>query len=170
MSSPKKKFAFAATPIVIILLACAAFYFKPWTAFTSSTIDQALPTASAPAGVTAGASATASPTAPRTLASGSFVSQDHTTSGDALFVEVSPSETYLRLENFSVDNGPDLKVVISPSEQDLKAGRYTSLGPLQATNGNQNYVIPPTIDLATTRYVTIWCERFSSPFGSASLT
>lgn len=162
----RKPAILAALTILVIVIAAGLWFFKPWTAFTSSTIDESLPTATSEvaAGQNGEGSAEApAPAEPEVLGEGPFFSQDHATSGTAKFVRIG-DETILRFAGFQVDNGPDLKVVMATDEQALRAGDYVTLGELKATNGNQNYPVSEPLP-----YVTIWCERFASPFGSAEV-
>jgi hypothetical protein len=48
----------------------------------------------------------------------------------------------------------------------VAVGAY--LGALKGNRGNQQYAIPPGIDV-NDRVVVIWCRAFSAPFGSAQL-
>ena len=161
----KKPAILAALTILVIVIAAGLWFFKPWTAFTSSTIDESLTaTSEVAAGQNGEGSAEApAPAEPEVLGEGAFFSQDHATSGTAKFVRIG-DETILRFAGFQVDNGPDLKVVMATDEQALRAGDYVTLGELKATNGNQNYPVSEPLP-----YVTIWCERFASPFGSAEV-
>ncbi len=76
-----------------LLLVGAALAFEPWTAFTSSTVNEADPLVSAPA-------ATGEPTevAPPEIARGEFVSQEHGTSGVARILLGPDGSLALRLE------------------------------------------------------------------------
>ena len=47
---------------------------------------------------------------------------------------------------------------------------YSSLGELKGNHGNENYVIPASLDPAGFRSVSIWCNRFNVSFGAAELT
>jgi hypothetical protein len=47
---------------------------------------------------------------------------------------------------------------------------YSSLGELKGHHGNENYVIPASLDLSGFRSVSIWCNRFNVSFGAAELT
>jgi len=94
-------------------------------------------------------------------------------SGSAKIFTQEDGSHLLRLENFSVSNGPDLYVTLvknaNPKKgKDVKAG-YESLGLLKATNGNQNYEIPANIDLSQYNSVVIYCRAFSVVFSVASL-
>lgn len=95
--------------------------------------------------------------------SGTFVANDHATSGSAKVYEKDGKIT-LVFENFKTDNGPDLKVYLS---KDLKASAFVDLGKLKSTNGNFNYAT--TANTEEYRYVLIWCKQFSALFGNAEL-
>jgi hypothetical protein len=74
----------------------------------------------------------------------------------------------LRVEEFSVTNGPDLFVVLSP-EADGYADGSLNLGGLKATDGNFNYAIPEGTDLAQYRSAVVWCRSFNVTFAYATL-
>jgi hypothetical protein len=100
---------------------------------------------------------------------GTFVSRDHPTSGTAVVLGNGTDERFLRFEPFETDNGPDLNVYLVNSS----AGGvedFVDLGNLKGNIGDQNYEIPPHVDLTVHDTVVIWCVRFSSPFGEATLT
>lgn len=104
---------------------------------------------------------------PVTLFRGTFINGPYgATSGTARIIKDSSGAHHLYLENFTVSNGPDLKVYLS---SDLSATKYLRLGNLKSTNGNQLYDIPGTPDYAEYKYALIWCERFAHLFGSALL-
>jgi hypothetical protein len=117
-------------------------------------------------------SATPSPTAtafvPTTLAAGSFHGTDdfHFGRGKASVIEVEPGRYHLRLEDFSVRNGPDLYVYLSTS-----AGDYSDdaleLGKLKATDGSFGYDLPAGTDPSRFRSAIIWCKQFSHLFAVA---
>lgn len=85
--------------------------------------------------------------------------------GQALVLADGTGRRVLRLEEFSGQNGPDLKVYLRAAN-----GDFVSLGDLQGNIGNQNYEIPEDVDLSVFSTVDIWCERFSVGFGLAPLT
>ena len=85
--------------------------------------------------------------------------------GEALVLNDGSAQRFLRFENFSSDNGPDLKVVLRAENGDL-----VNLGPLQGNIGDQNYEIPEDVDLDVFSFVEIYCERFSVIFGGAQLS
>ena len=88
-----------------------------------------------------------------------------TTSGKGLIVKTG--DTYrLRLEQFMVNSGPDLKVYISREKQPLN---FIRLGNLKALTGDQEYEIPGTPDFSDYRFLLIHCEKFNHLFGSGEL-
>lgn len=100
-----------------------------------------------------------------TLVSGSFAGVSrYTISGDALVLNDGTEQRFLRFEDFESSNGPDLKVYLRAAD-----GRFVSLGDLKGNIGNQNYEIPPELDLDVFNTVQIWCERFGVEFGNAVL-
>jgi hypothetical protein len=111
---------------------------------------------------------TASPFAATTVTTGQFTGTDdfHFGQGTASIVEVGPGRFHLRLEDFSVRNGPDLFVYLSPDP----AG-YTDdsleLGKLKATDGSFGYELPGGVDPARFRSALIWCKQFSHLFAVA---
>jgi hypothetical protein len=139
------------------------------TAVPSSTPVAASPAASVrPPG--ASPEPTVSPTPSVAALRGRFVGADdfHFARGTARLVETSPRQFTLRLEQFSVRNGPDLFVYLSP-EADGYAKGAIELGRLKATDGSFNYRIPAGTDVSRVRSVVIWCKAFSVPFGVAQL-
>jgi hypothetical protein len=108
------------------------------------------------------------------VASGRFVAQEHPTRGSVRILRLSGGERYVRLEGFSTSDGPDLHVWITDqaaggSWGKYDDGRYVRLGELKGTDGNQNYRVPASADLAGMRSVVIWCDRFNVAFGSAPI-
>lgn len=99
---------------------------------------------------------------------GSFESLDHETAGIASVIG-SGDERYVRFEDFHTSNGPDLRVYLIPDDGD---GVYDAidLGPLKGNVGDQNYLLPTTADLTHYSRVLVWCVRFDSPFGAATLS
>jgi hypothetical protein len=151
--------------------------FEPWRAFTSSHLDEPVPVAatSKDASVpTTQSDAPPPPPGPEVLAEGTFVSQEHDTSGTARVLLLEDGSRILRLEGFSTSDGPDVHVWLSTATaggdwHKYDDDRYVALGEIKATDGNHNYAIPPEADLAGLRSAVIWCDRFNVSFGSAAL-
>lgn len=132
---------------------------------------------SAPSAVPSGSPAApptpaATPFTASTVARGEFRGTDdfHFGRGTASLVEVEPGRYHLRLDEFSVRNGPDLFVYLSPAV-DGYADDALELGKLKATDGSFGYDLPDGIDPARFRSALIWCKQFShlfavAPFGA----
>jgi hypothetical protein len=121
-----------------------------------------------PGSPTAPPTPSAPPFTPTTLASGEFSGTDdfHFGRGTASIVEVEPGRYHLRLEDFSVRNGPDLFVYLSP-DADGYADDALDLGKLKATDGSFGYDLPDGVDPARFRSALIWCKQFSHLFAVA---
>jgi hypothetical protein len=102
-------------------------------------------------------------------ASGTFVSLDHDTSGRAVVLGNGTDQRFLRFEDFSTSNGPDVNIYLVNSSAGGVTD-YVDLGDMKGNVGDQNYEIPAGVDLAVYDRVLLWCVRFSSPFGEALLT
>jgi hypothetical protein len=114
------------------------------------------------------------PSFPLTLGEGAFIDLAHTGTGVARVIELEDGTRILRFEDLDVLNGPDLRVILSPSalvEDDgaYDDGAFIDLGPLKGNKGNQNYEIPPEIDLDDFATVAIWCRRFNVSFNAAPI-
>ncbi|GAA1096502.1 MULTISPECIES: DM13 domain-containing protein [Kitasatospora] len=172
-------------PLAVLVLLVGGFglyLFAPWKAFTSTSVDEALPSASASASVSAGpavsaaattAAATA-PAAPVDLARGGFVAGEHPTTGTARLVRLADGTVVLRLEDLRTSDGPDVRVYLSAlpaaeSRLDSLGEGAVELDRLKGNLGNQNYTVPPGTDLERVRSAVIWCHRFSVGFGAADL-
>lgn len=175
---------------LVVAAAIALYLFQPWRLVTRSTVDEALPVAGSvatqtmsttEAGATSesaltGTATTAAPrpTEPQTLAQGRFVDAEHATSGTARIIRLADGSRYVRLEDLSSSDGPDLHVWLTdqPSGGEWGSyddGRYVALGALKGTDGNQNYAIPAEVELDGLISVVIWCDRFDVAFGTAAL-
>lgn len=100
------------------------------------------------------------------VAGGNFMRRFHSVEGRALLIK-NESETVVRFEDFRTDNGPRLHIYLSA---DLGADDFVDLGPIKATKGNVNYMIPAGTDTGKYRYVLVWCKPFGVLFSYAELT
>ena len=123
------------------------------------------------------ATATAPPTDPIRLLEGEFIDGDflHFGDGTATIYELSDGSRLLRFEEFKVTNGPDLRVLITPDNNPfdhdaLAEAGYTELGRLKGNIGNQNYEIPPDVDIDSIGSVVIYCKPFAVIFSVAPLS
>ena len=108
--------------------------------------------------------------ASRTVASGKFHGTDdfHFGSGMASIIEIAQGRYQLRLDEFSVRNGPDLYVYLSTAS-DAYTDDAVELGTLKATDGSFGYELPAGTDPARFRSAIIWCKQFSHLFAAAPL-
>ena len=106
-----------------------------------------------------------------TVATGEFTGTDdfHYGSGTASIIETSPGRFSLRFEAFSVRNGPDLFVYLSPDAGGYEDGAL-ELGRLKATDGSFNYQLPAGTDPADFASALIWCKQFAHLFALAPLS
>jgi Electron transfer DM13 len=151
-----------AIPAVLIAGAIAWYAFRPERLIVNKAVSEALPTVAQAA------------SSEKTLASGSFHTVAHDTSGTATIHELADGSRVLRFTNFKTSNGPDVHVYLvaaadaSDSETVKKAG-FIDLGEIKGNIGDQNYTLGPQVDLAKYRAVSVWCKRFSANFGTAPL-
>jgi hypothetical protein len=101
----------------------------------------------------------------RTIRAGEFRGLEHDTTGRASILVLRDGSRYLRFEDLSTSNGPELRVYLS----EIDAGddwyaygeRFIDLGALKGNVGDQNYRVPEGIELSQYRSTVIWCRRFS---------
>lgn len=107
----------------------------------------------------------------RVVGRGAFRGADdfHFGRGTAQLVATTEGRHVLRLEQFSVRNGPDLFVYLSPRTDGYGEGAL-NLGALKATDGSFNYDIPGGTDVARFKSAIIWCRQFSVLFAVAPLS
>lgn len=108
------------------------------------------------------------------LAQGVFYSVAHAGRGTANVYQVEDIGLVLRLEEFEVEDGPDLHVYLTTQDTventsgvDLADG--LDLGVLKGLSGDQNYELPAGIDLTAYKYVVIWCVPYQVAFAAAPL-
>lgn len=89
----------------------------------------------------------------------------HPVSGTVRVIDTG-EEKFLRYENFSTINGPDIFVYLATDEE---ASEFVNLGKVKATEGNINYQIPADVDPTEYPYALVWCRAFSELFNSARL-
>src|SRR5712691_6528700 len=148
----------------VVVLAGLWFLFRPERLFINKTVNEGLPTTAA----------AVNSSAPAALVTGQFHNGVHDTSGTATVYQVEEGRRVLRLTNFKTSNGPDVHVYLvaandATDNESVKKAGFLELGALKGNEGDQNYDVPSTADLAKYRAVTIWCQRFNVNFGSAPL-
>lgn len=153
---------------MVALVVFVLVWFQPQKVFIDVSVDEALPGAPMARDEVPGDA-----TQTVTRLEGDFQPLGHRASGRALLVQ-SPGEQLVRLEDFEVENGPDLVVYLSSApadvaEDDEFARDFVDLGQLKGNVGNQNYDVPSGTDTGRYRTVVIWCRRFNVAFAAASL-
>lgn len=138
-----------------------------------------VPPTTAPADDSAATTTTVPPTTteppgPVILSETELASVGRDGSGKVLLIELDDGSRVVRFEDLDVLNGPDLLVILSPSElvDDRDAyddGDFVVLGELRGNQGNQNYEIPADVDLEGFGSVAIWCRRFNYTFNAAAI-
>lgn len=132
---------------------------RPSTTAPSTTVpapDDPSPTTTEPAG-------------PVVLSSGSWTSLDHPTEGGVAIVTEENTSTLI-LSDLATDNGPDLYVYLSPEPGATDVDGALRVDRLRGNLGTQTYELPPDVDASAFRSVLIWCDRFASGFGTATLS
>ena len=86
----------------------------------------------------------------------------------ATLIETEPGHWVVRFEDFSVRNGPNLFVYLSPDPAGYAKGAV-ELGPLKATDGAFNTKVPPGTDAPNLHSVVVWCKQFGVQFAVAPL-
>ncbi|MFF8841152.1 DM13 domain-containing protein [Streptomyces sp. NPDC015127] len=185
---PGRPVVMAAATAVVVAAGAGLYWFQPWKIWQDETVREDFPVVAGDAtpGPSKGPSASPEPGAPSpsappagpvTLATGSFVTHEHPTSGTVKIVRLPDGTRTLRLEGLDTSNGPDLRVWLTDAPvKEGKAGwhvfddgKYQSLGKLKGNKGDQNYALPEDIDLGAYSSVSIWCDRFDVSFGAAEL-
>jgi hypothetical protein len=145
--------------VLVVLAAATLIWFQPQKLFYDQAVDEALPTAESDE--------------PVELASGSFISREHETTGTVRVLRLPDDQVIVRFEDFETSNGPVLVVWLSQNTADGDDGafddQYFELGPLKGNVGDQNYVVPPEVDPTGWTSVVVWCDRFNVSFGAANL-
>ncbi|MEO5966147.1 MAG: DM13 domain-containing protein [Candidatus Limnocylindrales bacterium] len=159
---------FIRTELVEAPIAAAAP--SPSSAAASPSASSASASTSPDPSATAPAEPTATPWSAAAPRSGSFTGTDdfHFGKGTATLSETAPGKWTIRLADFSVRNGPDLFVYLSPDGNDYADGAI-EIAKLKATDGSFNVAIPAGTDPASARSVLIWCKQFAHLFAYATL-
>ncbi|MBA3874816.1 MAG: DM13 domain-containing protein [Anaerolineae bacterium] len=114
-------------------------------------------------------------TNPSVVAGGTFTEIDalHTAKGTVILYQLPDNSRLLRLEDFSVTNGPELHVYLvrnpKPRKPEEVGNDYIDLGALKGNVGNQNFPVPSETDLNAYQGIIIYSVPFSVIFSSAQL-
>ena len=148
--------------VLFLVIAGPAGWILGSPIFLRTTLDEVPPVAQA--------AAAAAGTTVSTLATGEWIGADdfHFGEGDARLVEGPDGQLTLSLEDFSVQNGPDLFVYVSPDPSGWTEDAV-NLGTLKATDGNFSYEIPPEVSAEDIASAVVWCKAFGVLFATATL-
>jgi hypothetical protein len=93
--------------------------------------------------------------------------------GDVKIYRYPDERKILRLENFSIVNGPNLRVYLAvltnPLNTEELGNTYIDLGALKSNSGNQNYDIPRELNLGDYASVVIYDLVSGHLFGVARI-
>jgi hypothetical protein len=173
-----------AVPVVVVAAPVGWYTLSPL--WQRSYLEEASPLAAAPLptaspvvpGGSPSVESDASPIAPTVSASlprqthlGMFEGADefHFGRGTAQLIETEPGVYTLRFEEFSVRNGPDLFVYLTPDPSGESIEGAVNLGELKATDGAFNYEIPAGTDISAFKSAIVWCRQFATLFAVAEL-
>lgn len=95
------------------------------------------------------------------LKTGQFTTTTGISGSGSVKIYSENNERKLVLENYSIENGPDLKVYLSTSDA---PNTFVNLGNL---NPETVYVIPNSVDLNVYKYVLIHCQQYNHLFAIA---
>jgi len=156
----RKKWILAGLGVAVLILAW--WFFRPEKLWINKQVNEPAPFASS--------------SDPQPLYTGLLTGKAHPTSGRASIYQAADGKRDLRLTDFHTSNGPDVHVLLARSaDENLKKefvkGDLDSveLGSLKANQGDQNYDLADSVDLAKYDSVVIYCERFHVVFGLAKL-
>lgn len=147
--------------VLVIALFVAWYAFRPERLVVNRRVDEALPVAQ-------------SSSPDQAVASGTFHSVLHPTSGTATIYRAGDGSHILRFTNFKTSNGPDVHIYMvaagdATDNASVERAGFIDLGPMKGNEGDQNYTLGSDVDLSKYRAVSVWCKRFSFNFGTAPL-
>ena len=170
-----------AVGVLVVAVIFTLIWFQPQKLLIDQKVNEALPGQPAAIAEDTGeekqsktkASQSQAEPAIETLGVGKFRALAHPVSGRAKLLELRNGDLYLRFENFTVENGPDLRVYVAKakatSAHDAFGRDFIDLGPLKGNVGDQNYRVPLAATRGKLNSAVIWCRRFSVGFAVAPL-
>jgi hypothetical protein len=106
---------------------------------------------------------------PQPILTGRFEGEAPQTSGRATIYQKPGGGDYLRLDDFTTPNGPDVHVLLTQRDDRNLAQDSIDLGPLKSNQGDQNYDLPAATDLNRYQAVVVYREQAHAVFGLAKL-
>jgi Electron transfer DM13 len=174
----RRRLAPLATWVIVVLATVAIGY---WTGFRDRRVDEDVIVARSQAGAEVqraalsgearsdGTTSGSSARRPVAIASGMFVGQDgHSGTGVATVVANARGERTLTFTRFDVDPGLDVAVYLTSTTDSVDD--RVDLGALKGNIGDQQYLIPPEVDLGKYDSVILWCRPFTVRIATAELS
>lgn len=98
----------------------------------------------------------------------------HAGGGTANVYMMDDGSLIVRLEDFEVEDGPELHVYLTDQDpvQNTEGTALTNaidLGELKGLMGDQSYLVPSSLELSQYHSVVIWCVPFSVAFIAAPI-
>jgi hypothetical protein len=109
------------------------------------------------------------------LAHGKFYGIERGGRGTATLYRLANERLALRMEGFKTSANTGLFVWVSDARRPRNTkqafrSEHVSISNLKSTLGDQNYLLPRSIDAAEVRSIVIWCEPIRIAYAAASLT
>jgi hypothetical protein len=147
--------------LAIVLGIMAWYWFRPELLFINASVDEKPPESDQHEEV-------------MVLGQGRFHGVAHESAGTATVQQLADGRRVLRFTEFTTSNGPALHVYLIATDDANDSATVSrvetlDLGQLKGNTGDQNYELPPDVDLTRYRAVTVWCQRFSVNFATAPL-
>jgi hypothetical protein len=174
----RRRLAPLATWVIVVLATMAIGY---WTGFRDHRVDEDVIVARSQASAeirraalsgqvgSDAAPSRSSARRPVAIASGMFSGQDgHSGTGVATIVASARGERTLTFTRFDVDPGLDVAVYLTPTTDSVDD--RVDLGGLKGNIGDQQYLIPPDVDLGKYDSVILWCRPFTVRIATAELS
>ena len=152
---------------VVLTSLTAAFLFY-WTSIRETTVNEQVVAGMPASQLAASPRPAAKPSGPVQVYEGRVDSLAHGGHGRAAIVRLPGGDRKLTLTRFDIDPGPQVVVRLATSTAD--GASYRQLGDLKGTKGNQQYGVPPSVDLRKYDTVVFWCVPFSQALAKADLT
>jgi hypothetical protein len=103
-----------------------------------------------------------------------FYEVAHAGRGIANVYMMEDGSLIVRLEDFEVEDGPELHVYLTDQDpvqnsEGVELTNAIDLGELKGLIGDQIYLVPPDIELSQYHSVVIWCVPYLVPFIAAQV-
>lgn len=98
------------------------------------------------------------------LATGNFMPTSGIKVTGSAKIYLNGNQSEVRLEDFSISSGPDLKVYLSKNDTPTD---FVNLGNLTSASV---YAIPTQVNVSSYKYVLIHCQQYSHLFAVAQLS